>query len=131
MPETRVVNVKHIQPGPAVVYIGRTMGGRWAGLRDLGWGNPYKGAGALDKYERHLRSRPDLLRRLPELRGKQLACWCAPPAGLTLADPPICHGQILLKLLRESEGDGGAAVPAKPRPPLSSLGAALEVVTDV
>ena len=35
---------------------------------------------------RHLPSRPDLLARLGELRGKALGCWCAPLA---------CHGDVL------------------------------------
>jgi len=36
--------------------------------------------------DRHLPSRPDLLARLGELRGKALGCWCAPLA---------CHADVL------------------------------------
>jgi hypothetical protein len=36
------------------------------------------------------RARGELLRRLPELRGKNLACWCA-------LDQP-CHADVLLEL---------------------------------
>jgi hypothetical protein len=91
MAETRVVNIKH---EPCDVYIGRTMGGRYAHLRDLGWGNPHRGAGAVERYEEHIRSRPDLLARLPELRGKRLGCWCKPAP---------CHGDVLIRLLAERE----------------------------
>jgi hypothetical protein len=41
-------------------------------------------------YERYiLEERPDLVERLPELKGKILACWCTP-------EP--CHGDVLLSL---------------------------------
>jgi hypothetical protein len=70
------------------------------------WGNPFEPGRDGDLAtvcrrfaEEHLPARPDLLERVAagELRGKVLACWCAPPAGLTEADPPgTCHGQALL-----------------------------------
>lgn len=41
------------------------------------------------KYEEWLMSQPDLLSRLPELKGKILGCWCKPNA---------CHGDVLAKL---------------------------------
>jgi hypothetical protein len=41
-------------------------------------------------YDRWLRDeRPDLMAALPELRGKDLVCGCAPLA---------CHGDVLLRL---------------------------------
>lgn len=40
-------------------------------------------------YREHILGRPDLLRRIPELRGKTIACWC-PPAP--------CHAHILAEL---------------------------------
>ena len=43
-------------------------------------------------YEVHIRRRPDLLAALPELAGKRLGCYCKPEA---------CHGDVLVKLLRE------------------------------
>ena len=43
-------------------------------------------------YEVHIRRRPDLLAALPELVGKRLGCYCKPEA---------CHGDVLVKLLRE------------------------------
>jgi hypothetical protein len=41
------------------------------------------------KYRAWLMGNPELLMRLPELKGKVLGCWCAPEA---------CHGDILSEL---------------------------------
>ncbi|HKX02122.1 MAG TPA: DUF4326 domain-containing protein [Methylomirabilota bacterium] len=40
----------------------------------------------------HLPSRPDLLARLGELRGKALGCWCAPAP---------CHAEVLARFLED------------------------------
>ena len=85
------------------VYIGRrmTMGG-W-NLPASPWANPFTArecgsrAGAARRYEEWLKNeRPDLLARLPELRGKRLGCWCKPDA---------CHGDVLARL-----ADGGPSM---------------------
>lgn len=80
------------------VYIGRRMQrGGWD-LPQSPWANPFvigrDGARAdvIAKYERYVRTRADLLRRLPELTGQTLGCWCAP-------EP--CHGDVLVRLWRE------------------------------
>ena len=63
--------------------------------RPTKWGNPYiigkdgDRDEVLRKYEEWLKSSPSLLSALPELRGKVLACWCAPMK---------CHADILAKL---------------------------------
>ena len=80
------------------VYIGR--GSKW--------GNPFViGADGnrdevIEKYRQYLlhneklgKDIPDnteLLKALPELRGKVLGCWCRPKA---------CHGDVLIELLQE------------------------------
>jgi hypothetical protein len=46
----------------------------------------------LDKYEKYVRNTPELMESLIELKGKVLGCWC---------HPEMCHGDILVKLLRE------------------------------
>jgi hypothetical protein len=76
------------------VYIGRASP-RY-GLRASKSANPFmiERDGARDEviaiYERWLRDEhPDLMAALPELRGKDLACWCAPLA---------CHGDVPLPL---------------------------------
>jgi RNA polymerase sigma factor (sigma-70 family) len=62
------------------------------------WGNPFQIGRDGDRervigmYEVHIRRRPDLLAALPELVGKRLGCYCKPEA---------CHGDVLVKLLRE------------------------------
>ena len=45
-----------------------------------------------DAYEKRLNNRPDLLARLPELKGKVLGCWCYPLR---------CHGHYLASLANE------------------------------
>ena len=62
------------------------------------WGNPFAITDkcprelALAKYEVHVRRRPDLIAALPELAGKRLGCHCRPLP---------CHGDVLVRLLRE------------------------------
>ncbi len=62
------------------------------------WGNPFEigpqcsREQAIAKYEVHIRRRPDLLARLPELVGKRLGCYC---------HPLLCHGHVLIKLMQE------------------------------
>ena len=62
------------------------------------WGNPYiiekhgTREEVIRKYEQHIRSSPRHLKKLPELKGKNLVCYCAPLA---------CHGDVLFKLLKE------------------------------
>lgn len=59
------------------------------------WGNPFViGAdgdrqAVIAQYRLWIATQPELLARIPELRGKRLACWCAP---LT------CHADVLAEL---------------------------------
>jgi hypothetical protein len=100
----QVLNIRHL-PGfserrpivpPGAVYIGRTVSRM--GLSGSKWGNPFKPAmqgdaaahavaGAL--YRRWLGGQPKLLAALPDLRGRDLVCWCTPLQ---------CHGDVLLEL---------------------------------
>lgn len=79
---TAVVNKHHRVPYD--VYIGRGSV----------WGNPFvigrdgDRAEVIRKYEQHLLSTPALMARLGELKGKTLACFCAPKQ---------CHGHVLAR----------------------------------
>jgi|SRR6185369_6108165 len=59
------------------------------------WANPFKLSRDGDHnlviamYHRWLLQQAHLLAALPELRGKDLVCWCAPER---------CHGDILIEL---------------------------------
>jgi hypothetical protein len=83
MPE--VLNKKTDAISAEAVYIGRP------GL----WGNPFAigrdgdREQVLIKYEHWLAAQRQLLKRLDELRGRDLVCWCKPHR---------CHGDLLLKL---------------------------------
>lgn len=102
---TTVVNIRtspRHATGPNYVYVGRGRGSVW--------GNPYSHGTntsarflvatreeAVEKYEEWLLNQPDLLARLPELRGKVLGCWCKPLA---------CHGDVLSRLADEGMEGG-------------------------
>ena len=93
----RVLNFHDFKRGglpPGAVYVGRASPAY--GLPASKWANRFMigrdGAKeeVIKAYERWLRDeRPDLMAALHELRGKDLACWCAPKP---------CHGDILLRL---------------------------------
>ena len=79
------------------VYIGRACSrGGW-NLPQSKWHNPFSvracgsAAVAVERFERYLLTKPDLMRALAELKGKVLGCWCKE----TGAEP--CHGDILAK----------------------------------
>jgi uncharacterized protein DUF4326 len=98
MQPTRVV---HVRRDPFDIYIGRPMK-RYPELHAEGWGNPVRpgpGVDAIAAYRDWLMRQPDLLARLPELRGKALGCWCAPKGGMT-GDlyGHTCHGEVLAAL---------------------------------
>ncbi|MER5220984.1 DUF4326 domain-containing protein [Streptomyces flaveus] len=106
---TTVINLKgriqefgpRLENAPAnLVYVGRrwTRGG-WD-LPEHPLNNPFvpdtakkKHDGTrtevMAKYRTYLLERPELLDLVPELRGKTLACWCA---------PELCHADILAEL---------------------------------
>jgi len=100
--------VKGWKMPPNTVYVGRPTK----------WGNPFKGKDAVEKYKNAISvfPAPDSVYKdwtnhngkiwilntllykdkkyLAELRGKNLACWCA-------LDKP-CHADILLKIVEEA-----------------------------
>lgn len=96
MPKTTVVRVLR---EPYDVYIGRAN--LYHDLPESPWRNPYRigrdgdRAMVIQRYREYLLGRPDLLARLPELRGKRLACWCRPYF--------LCHGDVLAELA-DAEG---------------------------
>jgi len=77
--------VVHCKKSPYDVYIGRPSK----------WGNPFsigKDGTRIEvivKYREYLLQNEELMKSLPELKGKVLGCWCAPLA---------CHGDILAEL---------------------------------
>ena len=89
----RVVNLRHAELGDAV-YVGRASPRR--GLAESAFGNPFiegrhgTRAEVIEKYRSWLLGRQELLLRLPELRGRRLACWCSPLP---------CHGDVLVELV--------------------------------
>lgn len=71
------------------------------------WGNPFSHKEktnaqfkvdsvkeAIECYRKWLLTQPDLMERLPELKGKILGCWCKHKAD------DICHGDVLVEYVR-------------------------------
>jgi len=106
IPRTTIINIKgkkHIygsslENDPNMVYCGRLNNLAGWNLPQSKWANPFKvtkkedNKRVCDKYEKYLRDNPFLLKRLKELIGKKLACWCYPLP---------CHTEVLIKLLKE------------------------------
>lgn len=108
MSTTKVVNIRRdaaevkqaVRDG-RYTYIGRGMGSLW--------GNPFTwktGTQAdflvpkdecLTRYEAWIRQQPDLMAKLPDLRGRILGCFCKPAP---------CHGDILVRLIEELDIKG-------------------------
>lgn len=84
----RVLNRRIHGIPKGAVYVGRPSK----------WGNPYVMRAerdrqeVIEKYDRWLQTRPELLAALPELRGKDLVCYCAPRG---------CHADVLLRMANE------------------------------
>ena len=81
----RVLN-KHAHGVPAgSVFIGRPSK----------WGNPFvigkhgTREDVVRRYAEWVCDQPQLLAALPEIRGKDLVCFCA---------PALCHGDVLMEL---------------------------------
>lgn len=93
----RVLNLRHEPLGDAV-YVGRVSPRR--GLAESAFANPYKigqdgtRTEVIQKYLSWLLGRQELLLRLPDLRGRRLACWCSP-------EP--CHADVLVELVDADE----------------------------
>lgn len=52
----------------------------------------------MNRYSGRIVDKPDLLAKLPDLRGRPLACWCRHDGEAKRADN-LCHGDVLLLLL--------------------------------
>lgn len=87
----RVRNKRNGIPAGAV-YIGR--GSKWGNPFRIAYHGREGGRGdVIVKYFEYLKTRPDLIEALDELKGKDLLCYCA---------PLLCHGDILLLLANAS-----------------------------
>lgn len=100
--KTRVVHVRDAVPG--AVYIGRPAPRR--ALPGSPFGNPHRITASQSRGRTIQRFGDDLTRgklrhllaRLPELRGKPLACWCRRDGEAWSLDT-ACHGDVLVALL--------------------------------
>lgn len=94
----RVIHWRDREHAPGFVYVGRAA--PRLGLPESPFANPFRigpdggRSDVIQRYRSWILGRPDLLYRLPELRGRPLACWCAPEA---------CHGDVLAALVDADE----------------------------
>ena len=79
------------------VYIGRRVQYHKEFMTDSIWANR---SNSLVAYELWIRHIPRLWNQLLDLSGKVLGCWCVTTDKL---EPVECHGQVLMKLVREKE----------------------------
>lgn len=106
------MKVVHVRKAAFDIYIGRAI----KEFDESVWHNPFHieyGCGrecVLEKFEAHVRAHPELIARLGELRGKTLGCWCKDKRGQGKA----CHGDILVKLVKEIYGDVESEVQQAP-----------------
>ena len=92
-----IVNIRNV-PTPAYdLYMGREN--KWRNLPGSKWANPFfmKSESQRDevcrRYKEYvMKSRPDLIAALPELKNKRLACWCFPKR---------CHVMVLVEIMEE------------------------------
>ena len=78
--------VVHCKDEPYDVYIGRPS--KWANPFVIGVdGNR---AEVIAQYEDWIKTQPELMASLHELKDKSLGCWCWPLP---------CHGEVLVKLV--------------------------------
>ena len=94
-----IKNFEEWNKKPNTLYIGRNMSFYVNGATQSKWANPfsvkkYSRDEVITMYEEYIRQKPELMNSLHELKGKELGCWCKPLA---------CHGDVLIKLLKESE----------------------------
>lgn len=81
-------------PGrPGCIYIGRA--GKGVSRTEAIWGNPYPhDPQPCAAFARYLAHQDALLRRLGELEGMTLLCFCHRPDDAD-GPAPVCHGDIL------------------------------------
>ena len=85
-----LMSVVNIRKAKCDVYIGR--GSKW--------GNPFiigrdgTREEVIAKYKDYILNSKELLKAIPELKGKVLGCYCKPLA---------CHGDVLMELLERSK----------------------------
>lgn len=89
-----LINIKYVEKD--FYYIGRDN--VQYGLCESDFHNPYilinetERKEVYEKYKNHIRTSPELIKKLPVLIGKTLGCYCL---------PKICHGEALVELLEE------------------------------
>ena len=80
--------VVHCKREASDVYIGRP--GKWGNPFEIGKDGTREEV--IEKYREWIKTQPELIKSLDELKGKILGCWCSPKP---------CHGDVLIELINE------------------------------
>ncbi len=55
---------------------------------------------AIEAFEGWFRAQPKLIEQAKqELSEKDLVCWCAPWGGCEAEDDPVCHAQVIMRII--------------------------------
>lgn len=100
MQVTRVVNIKSSQYDVYIGRIGRGEDGYFGNPFPLSHDSPQNRESVLILYEKYFHTRldkdPEFKRRIHELKGKVLGCFCKPLQ---------CHGDIIIEYLNTLPND--------------------------
>lgn len=80
--------VVHCKKAPYDVYIGRPS--KWGNPFAIGWDGERDEV--ISKYREWIKTQPNLLKDIEQLKGKRLGCFCKPKA---------CHGDVLVELAND------------------------------
>lgn len=90
MSKTRVVNIRSDKCRENFIYIGR--GSKWGNPFSIGKDGTREEV--IEKYREWVKTQPELLNSLHELKNMRLGCFCY---------PQHCHGDVLIELLEEKD----------------------------
>lgn len=100
--ETTLVNLKDERK--CSVFIGRPSkwGNRWSHLKNAYAEYVPNRKEAIEKYRVWILNNKELMSDLESLRGQTLGCFCCNSDEVRPSDPYVCHGQVLLELLKKT-----------------------------
>lgn len=84
-----LTTVVHFKKDPYDIYIGRPS--KWGSPFEIGKDGTRQEV--IEKYRVWIRTQPELVAAIPELKGKVLGCWCKPCK---------CHGDVLAEIANNS-----------------------------
>jgi len=94
--ENKLTKIVNLNKNEYTVYIGR--GSIWGNPFIIGKDGTRKEV--IEKCKQHVMNSPELMKRLHELEGETLGCFCK---------PKLCHGDVLIELIEENRSKTDAS----------------------